>query len=221
MNSDAMCNTPVAKASSNASDLEVLPEVLPENYVLQPYDILSGRGRTTFNSIGNRRFRVTLTLILKQYKAAKQRKEKTMLIKSIVETIRANGGRFLNRKHGRLEEIGDKAAREKVAHALRDMINGSRKLARKQQEGDKRTQSTAPPSAEPLECGSMVAGHFQHHSDISSETIDSGSGANNGTYEAKECGEEDFDEFDHLISALAFSGCEGGDDSPMSCNSYE
>jgi hypothetical protein len=206
------------QAAEPAAALRVLPEVLSEDYVLQPYDILSGRGRATFNSIGNRHFRVVLSLIFKRYKAAKRRKEKSILINSVVENIRSNGGRFLHQKHGRWEEIGDQAAREKVAHALRDMSSGSRERTKKQRKRDDGRQSSPLSSLEQSECGSVMTALLPQHPDSMSEGSESIVGTNDSTHEAKESGEH-VDEFDHLIAALAFSEFESGDESSMSFQS--
>ena len=87
-----------------------------------PYDILCGRNSTSFNNIGNRRFRVTIALNLKRYMKAKTRQDKAEVIVSVLKLLRNDiGARFLKRKGDRLIELSDNHAREKVGHALRDL----------------------------------------------------------------------------------------------------
>jgi hypothetical protein len=87
------------------------------------YDVLCGRHRLAFNNIGNRRLRVTVSLSLERYLAKPSRQDKTLVIISIVKLIRESGGRFLKWKKDRWIELGEKQAREKVGHALRDMAS--------------------------------------------------------------------------------------------------
>jgi hypothetical protein len=92
-----------------------------------PYDILCGRTKESFNNIGNRRFRVTVGLYLNQYLEAGSRIAKSQLIISIVHYLRVYVGvRFLKEKfegasHEGYVELGERGAREKVGHALRDL----------------------------------------------------------------------------------------------------
>lgn len=87
------------------------------------YDVLCGRNKTAFNNIGNRRFRVTVTLALERYMSKPSRIDKSIVIKSVAGLVHANGGRFLQRQRGggALVELSEKQSHEKVGHALRDM----------------------------------------------------------------------------------------------------
>jgi hypothetical protein len=87
------------------------------------YDVLCGRHKLAFNNIGNRRLRVTVSLSLERYLANPSRQDKTLVIISIVRLIEEIGGRFLKWKKDRWIELGEKQAREKVGHALRDMAS--------------------------------------------------------------------------------------------------
>jgi hypothetical protein len=87
------------------------------------YDVLCGRHKLAFNNIGNRRLRVTVSLSLERYLAAPTRQDKTLVIISVVRLLQENGARFLKWKKDRWIELGEKQAREKVGHALRDMAS--------------------------------------------------------------------------------------------------
>ena len=102
-----------------------------EDSLVQPYDILCGRSPESFNNVGNRRFRLTISLNLSRYMNAATRQDKSIVICSVVNTLRESGARFIKRKKkvggGKdgdeevVEELSERATREKVAHALRDM----------------------------------------------------------------------------------------------------
>jgi hypothetical protein len=102
---------------------------LPESFYSEndlravgPYDVLSGRDKRSFRNVGNRRFRVTVSLYLTRYMEAETKSEKSRVIASVVDSVRASGGRFLKWSTKRQEwaELDDKHTREKVGHALRD-----------------------------------------------------------------------------------------------------
>jgi hypothetical protein len=88
-----------------------------------PYDIVCGRTSSAYNNVGNRRFRVTISLNLQRYLQAKSRSDKSDAILSVVRLLRDDvGARFLKRGRGNVWiELDENKAREKVGHALRDM----------------------------------------------------------------------------------------------------
>jgi hypothetical protein len=92
---------------------------------LGPYDVICGRHKEAFNNIGNRRFRVTVSLNKDRYTGAPSRKEKTGVIKCIVGVVKSNGGRFLQRVDGAWVELDEKKSLAKVGHAIRDMVESA------------------------------------------------------------------------------------------------
>lgn len=96
-----------------------------------PYDIKCGRHRDAFNNVGNRRFRITISLNIERYLAASTRREKAEVIGSIIELVEGNGGCFLKWSVQRQDWIAlnSKQARAKVGHAMRDMITARDSLA--------------------------------------------------------------------------------------------
>lgn len=118
-----------------------------------PYDIVCGRNNGAFNYVGNRRFRVTIEMNFRRYVNSPTREDKTNVIKSIVTMLRDRvGARFLKKvppgsqhhqRNGNGGTGGDyssidynknqytimteKQCREKVGHALRDMVMAARK----------------------------------------------------------------------------------------------
>mmetsp|Transcript_20177 Transcript_20177/g.56072 ORF Transcript_20177/g.56072 Transcript_20177/m.56072 type:complete len:371 (+) Transcript_20177:303-1415(+) len=98
---------------------------------LQPYDILCGRDKATFNNIGNRRFRVSIGINIPKYEKAKSKAEKAEVIQFVCNVLRNDvGARFLRRCDADTAskdedfyyvELDEREARKKVGHALRDM----------------------------------------------------------------------------------------------------
>ena len=87
-------------------------------------DILCGRGRGIANSLGNQRFRTTISQKLPCYLRA-SRAEKSLIINATIDAIQQDGLRFLKKKKNdeKWVELDKKQAREKVAHAFRDMVS--------------------------------------------------------------------------------------------------
>jgi hypothetical protein len=100
---------------SNAAYASNLPEEVG------PYDVLCGRSAFALNNVGNRRFRVTVSMALHRYLSTPTRTGKTKVIDSIVASVKSSGGRFLKWRNSQWIELDGKQAREKVGHALRDM----------------------------------------------------------------------------------------------------
>jgi hypothetical protein len=91
--------------------------------VIGCFDVLCGRNKMVFNNIGNRRFRIIVSLFLTKYVDVKStRKEKSQIIRNIIEAIKACGGRFLDKRDNTFEELSEQKVYEKVGHAIRDMI---------------------------------------------------------------------------------------------------
>lgn len=90
---------------------------LPASFTPGPWTVICGRGRETYNNIGNRRLRVLVEANLAKYQATKSKFQKTIIIASIVESVReaAGVGGFVktDSKSGRYIEIDDGAAKEK------------------------------------------------------------------------------------------------------------
>jgi hypothetical protein len=119
---------------------------------LGPYDVICGRDKVAFNNVGNRRFRITVSLFLPRYINSSMRKEKTNTIKEIIDLVHANNGRFVNwdEATSQWQQLDHQECCKKVGHALRDMALARRKeimIATKSNKSRK-TKVEAPKSAE-------------------------------------------------------------------------
>jgi len=86
------------------------------------YDVLCGRGPKSFKHPGNQKLRTRIVLSLERYDKCESRKEKTLLIREIIQSIMNEGGRFLkfDKTNNCWFDGGVKAARSRVGFAFRD-----------------------------------------------------------------------------------------------------
>lgn len=87
-------------------------------------DVLLGRGGATNNHNGNQKFRVLVAEHQQQYLQARKR-DKVVIARQIVQTVKATGGRFLKRGNDDATwiEVPDKRAQEKASQALREGLD--------------------------------------------------------------------------------------------------
>lgn len=80
-----------------------------------PNDVICARGKNALNHPGNRRFREMIRSNVENYKQARTKLEKSLIVSSIVDTIRQSSpdGGFVKREDGLWFEVGDHIAREK------------------------------------------------------------------------------------------------------------
>jgi hypothetical protein len=128
------------------------PPILPLFSALDnlgPNDIIVGRGRKYETNTGNRRFRDIVRSNLNDYMSASTRQDKSILILSLFHTLRDDvGARFVKPAgDGQYEDCDTQDARDKVAHALRDMS------AKKK---SKRSQSSLMKPIPAISCSSPV-----------------------------------------------------------------
>jgi hypothetical protein len=103
-------------------------KILPDGFCPSSKDILCGRGKGSYDHIGNCRFRVIIAMNLKSYVESKTKLNKSMIVNTIVENVResspATGG-FVKNDFitGKWMTLDNSVARSKVGHALRDAID--------------------------------------------------------------------------------------------------
>jgi len=108
---------------------------------LEPFDVLCGRNKISYNNIGNRRFRILINLNLPHYLECQSRNERSGMILSLTRDLcccendkspsSSSCVRFFKLQKGGSSSSGDnnnrelieldfKGCREKIGHALRD-----------------------------------------------------------------------------------------------------
>lgn len=117
-------------ATKSIAEICVPPGELHADFVPSKFDVLCGKGQPFRKHVGNVRLKVQIDINLKRYQKSQTKAEKTMIVSEIVDAARSfhpdSGGRrggFLRRlPSGKWFEIGDRAARDKVGHMIRETI---------------------------------------------------------------------------------------------------
>jgi hypothetical protein len=90
---------------------------------LSEYSIVCGRGRVTFNHVGNQRFRALASMFMERYSRAATKAAKSAIVSEIIDVIHHADGNFCKFKKGVWVEVEDHCAREKVGSLLRDFLH--------------------------------------------------------------------------------------------------
>jgi hypothetical protein len=85
---------------------------------------LCGRGKGCSNHDGNKIFSAAILVNISRYADAEKRIEKSIVVSTVVTSLRDKGAQFLkfDEKTERWYDIGDRQAREKAGHAIRDVL---------------------------------------------------------------------------------------------------
>lgn len=134
LNANAFPPSMLLFSSSIISLRTPYPKNKPLNEDFQPgnFDVICGRGKSIFSHAGNQHFRQCIESNAPRYNQAKTKLDKSLIVIEIVDEIRQKSkiGGFVKaiKAKGQISkswvEIGDSLAREKVGHALRDVIHG-------------------------------------------------------------------------------------------------
>jgi hypothetical protein len=89
-------------------------------------DVTCGRGKNRWNTPGNLLFKKVMQQKLQSYYEASSRGEKSRIVKDVVRSVQNSGSRFMKKDNtGKWQELSPRAARTKVAHAIRDHLNSA------------------------------------------------------------------------------------------------
>ena len=133
-----------------------------ESVILGPYDVICGRGKLSFNNIGNRRFRMIIGMNVSKYNGINSRHWKGLFIRSLVDTfVNEIGAKFykMDRNNTKLIELTKTQRREKIGHALRDVVafqESQQKLQREKMSVVKTTTTTTTPTPTPTKQKSLL-----------------------------------------------------------------
>mmetsp|Transcript_31925 Transcript_31925/g.52677 ORF Transcript_31925/g.52677 Transcript_31925/m.52677 type:complete len:264 (-) Transcript_31925:51-842(-) len=133
---------------------------LEQDFQPGQYDVICQRGKQAYRHVGNRRFRLIIESHVEQYAMSETKVDKSLLVIHIVDMVRQmspDGGfvRFCKKKNYYVE-IGDHLAREKVGHALREIMNGKKKTTKSGGYGNQKAlevirSSSVPPTSKPFD----------------------------------------------------------------------
>jgi hypothetical protein len=92
-------------------------------FQLSEYSIVCGRGKDTFNHVGNQRFRALASMFMERYSRAVTKAAKSAIVSEIIDVIHQADGNFCKFTKGVWVEVGEHCAREKVGSLLRDLLH--------------------------------------------------------------------------------------------------
>jgi len=102
---------------------------LPNTYVPSDYDVVCGRGKGNYKRPGNKQLHDIIQQYLHTYSEAKTKLDKTLVLDDIIDRVRAqNNGTARFVKFDPITgwvEISSEQAREKVGHAIRQVLMSS------------------------------------------------------------------------------------------------
>jgi hypothetical protein len=105
---------------------KIVKSQLADNFLPCDLSVICGRGSTSYNHPGNRRFRALFHFFVEDYyKAVKAGKKvvKSAIVSIIVAMVRDSGGCFCKLEEGKWFEVGEYYAREKVSAVFREMLH--------------------------------------------------------------------------------------------------
>lgn len=114
----------------------------PLSFAPRSTDVIVGKGMNCYNHIGNKLLRNTIVAPkLAQYAATSSKKDKSILVTSILEQVRKNGGAFVKKDYdtGLWHDAEPFLARDKVSQTIRNALNlrtNNNKRKRQQYEGE-------------------------------------------------------------------------------------
>jgi hypothetical protein len=106
------------------------------------YSVICGRGKNSFNHIGNRRYRILASMFIERYSRAATKAAKSAIVSEIITLIRQADGNFWKLKGGTWFAVGDNYAREKVGASLRDLLHATYRSSSKAKIARRKTQKT-------------------------------------------------------------------------------
>ena len=84
------------------------------------YDVLCGRNKSSYNHVGNHRFRITISIFLQEYIDNTNRAYRSGLFERISELMKTCGSRFWKLVNDEWIILDESMSRHKISHALRD-----------------------------------------------------------------------------------------------------
>ena len=87
------------------------------------FDVICGRGRSTFLHSGNKRFRAIIEHHIALYSEAKTKFEKSVVVSSICGAVREKGDFLQQSSDEQWIKVSERLAREKCGQGLRDTLH--------------------------------------------------------------------------------------------------
>ena len=115
---------PSASFVKRGKSLQGLGKPLGDSFQPGQYDVICARGLRARNHPGNRRFREIIDDHVDDYRNAKTKMDKSLIVSRIIDSIRSKSSHsgFVTTHAGKWFEAGDHIAREKIGQCFRDRL---------------------------------------------------------------------------------------------------
>lgn len=122
--------------------------MLPNDFIPGINHVVIGRGKKSYNHVGNVQFRAIVASKLNDYKEANTKIAKSIILANVVEQVHASGG-FIKEcpsTSGRWMTAGSFLAREKTSQTFRDILSDGYKSSKSSKKKRRQEQlaTTAP-----------------------------------------------------------------------------
>ena len=130
--SSSSCLASWASATSTATKPLECPSAESSTSLLPgPNDVVCGRGKGSYNRPANQRFRNMCQDSLPAYVKASVKADRSAIVTQIIEQIQSTGGKFLCKERGgEWKELSAPRIREKVGHAIREILNSQHQVGK-------------------------------------------------------------------------------------------
>jgi hypothetical protein len=110
--------------NDNPVPLQAASSPLGADFIPSDYSVICGRGKDSYDHIGNYHFRELATLFVARYSRASSKIEKSEIVSEMVNMIQqaGPGGIFCKFEKGAWFKVSDIYAREKASALLRDLV---------------------------------------------------------------------------------------------------
>jgi hypothetical protein len=88
-----------------------------------PFSVICGRGRDSYDHVGNYNFRELASMFVARYSRADSKGDRSVIVSEMVGMIYQANGTFCQFEKGVWFKVADHYAREKAAALLRDMVH--------------------------------------------------------------------------------------------------
>jgi len=134
--------------------------LLPSDYKPSHYTVLCGKKRGCYSSIGNRRFRITCSILSDQYDKARGKAEKSSCVRMVYDLFEfvkfdADIGRFF--------EVDKRLAREKISEEFRNTLHAQYRSSSKQKQARRRMRKYGDCGCDSTEVTPRPTGNQPQH----------------------------------------------------------
>jgi hypothetical protein len=122
---------------------------LPADFKPSVFSVICGRGKESYDYVGNHHFRELASMYVARYARANSKGDKSEIVSEMVGMVHQADGTFCKFEEGAWFKVGDHYAREKAGALLRDMVQAQQRSPVKAKLAKKLKKTKKPAPARP------------------------------------------------------------------------